>query len=90
MGTGDDEGANRRDIRIEQVRELESFLNLTPYEGACKVVVVDGAELMNTAAANALLKTLEEPPPDSHAVALDGQRGTPCCLPSAPVAAPFT
>ena len=65
VGTGDDEGARRRDIRIEQVREIESFLNLTPYEGACKVVVVDGAELMNTAAANALLKTLEEPPPES-------------------------
>ena len=65
VGTGDEEGANRRDIRIEQVREIESFLNLTPYEGACKVVIVDGAELMNTAAANALLKTLEEPPPDS-------------------------
>ena len=65
VGTGDDEGANRRDIRIEQVREIESFLNLTPYEGANKVIIVDGAELMNTAAANALLKTLEEPPADS-------------------------
>lgn len=65
VGTGDEEGANRRDIRIEQVRDIESFLNLTPYEGVCKVVVVDGAELMNTAAANALLKTLEEPPGDS-------------------------
>jgi DNA polymerase-3 subunit delta' len=65
VGTGDDDGANRRDIRIEQVRELEAFLNLTPYEGACKVVVIDGAEQMNTAASNALLKTLEEPPDDS-------------------------
>ena len=65
VGSGDEEGANRRDIRIEQVRDIESFLNLTPYEGVCKVVVVDGAELMNTAAANALLKTLEEPPGDS-------------------------
>ncbi|MDE2779238.1 MAG: hypothetical protein OXI91_06130 [Chloroflexota bacterium] len=65
VGTGDAEDVNRRDIRIEQVREIESFLNLTPYEGASKVVIVDGAELMNTAAANALLKTLEEPPPDS-------------------------
>ena len=65
VGTGDEEGVNRRDIRIEQVRDIESFLNLTPYEGVCKVVVVDGAELMNTAAANALLKTLEEPPGDS-------------------------
>lgn len=65
VGTGDDEGPARRDIRIEQVRDIESFLNITPYEGACKVVIVDGAELMNTAAANALLKTLEEPPADS-------------------------
>ena len=65
VGTGDAEDVNRRDIRIEQVREIESFLNLTPYEGASKVVIVDGAELMNTAAANALLKTLEEPPPAS-------------------------
>lgn len=65
VGTGDSEDVNRRDIRIEQVREIESFLNLTPYEGVCKVVIVDGAELMNTAAANALLKTLEEPPPES-------------------------
>ena len=47
------------------MRELESFLNLTPYEGARKVVIVDGAELMNIPAANALLKTLEEPPADS-------------------------
>ena len=70
VGTGDDEGTNRRDIRIEQVRDIESFLNLTPYEGVCKVVIVDGAELMNTAAANALLKTLEEPPANSRLLLL--------------------
>ncbi len=62
VGDGDEDGPSRRDIRIEQIREIESFLNLTPYEGTCKVIIVDGAELMNTAAANALLKTLEEPP----------------------------
>ena len=65
VGTGDAEDVNRRDIRIEQVREIESFLNLTAFEGSCKVLILDGAELMNTAAANALLKTLEEPPADS-------------------------
>ena len=70
VGTGDDEATNRRDIRIEQVRDIESFLNLTPYEGLCKVVIVDGAELMNTAAANALLKTLEEPPANSRLLLL--------------------
>ena len=65
VGTGEEDGPARRDIRIEQVREIESFLNLTPYEGSCKVIIMDGAELLNTAAANALLKTLEEPPADA-------------------------
>lgn len=62
VGRGEDEGPARRDIRIDQVREIEGFLNLSAYEGAGKVVIIDGAELMNAAAANALLKTLEEPP----------------------------
>ena len=62
VGIGEEEGQFRRDIRIDQIREIESFLNLTAYEGSYKVVILDGAELLNTAAANALLKTLEEPP----------------------------
>ena len=62
VGIGEEEGQSRRDIRIDQIREIESFLNLTAYEGSYKVVILDGAELLNTAAANALLKTLEEPP----------------------------
>ncbi len=62
IGRGEDDGPARRDIRIDQVREIEGFLNLSAYEGAGKVVIIDGAELMNAAAANALLKTLEEPP----------------------------
>ena len=65
VGSGEEEGPARRDIRIDQVREIESFLNLTSFEGSCKVVILDGAELLNTAAANALLKTLEEPPADA-------------------------
>lgn len=62
VGSGEEDGPARRDIRIDQVREIEGFLNLSAYEGAGKVVIIDGAELMNAAAANALLKTLEEPP----------------------------
>ena len=62
IGRGEEDGPARRDIRIDQVREIEGFLNLSAYEGAGKVVIIDGAELMNAAAANALLKTLEEPP----------------------------
>lgn len=50
-----------RVIKIEQIRSLSSFLNKTSHSGRAKVAVLDGAHLLNTAAANALLKTLEEP-----------------------------
>jgi DNA polymerase-3 subunit delta' len=51
-----------KQILIDQVRTLLHELNLKPVEAERKVVIVDDAESMNTAAANALLKTLEEPP----------------------------
>jgi DNA polymerase-3 subunit delta' len=50
-------------ILIEQVRELGRSLQYAPYEGRFKVCVFDDAEQMTTEAANALLKTLEEPGP---------------------------
>jgi DNA polymerase-3 subunit delta' len=53
----------RGEIVIDTVREVSSFLRLTPAEGGWRVVVVDGAEDINRNAANALLKMLEEPPP---------------------------
>lgn len=52
-------------IKVEQIRELEEFLTLTPYEGSRKIVIIDDADRMNTFAANAFLKTLEEPPEES-------------------------
>ena len=45
------------------MREIPSFLHLTAAEGGWRVVIVDGAEDMNIASANAILKMLEEPPP---------------------------
>src|SRR4051794_26282473 len=50
-------------IPVEKVREINGFMSLTPAEGGWRVVIVDGAEEMNAASANALLKILEEPPP---------------------------
>ncbi|WP_338662724.1 DNA polymerase III subunit delta' [Pararoseomonas sp. SCSIO 73927] len=50
-------------IRVEEVRELTRFLAMTPAEGGWRVVVVEDMEAMNEQAQNALLKTLEEPPP---------------------------
>jgi DNA polymerase-3 subunit delta' len=49
-------------IRIEQVRELTADLTLTAHQGGYKVVILSPADSMNRFAANALLKTLEEPP----------------------------
>jgi DNA polymerase-3 subunit delta' len=50
-----------RQIRIEQVRELSAELALTAHGGGYKVAIVSPADAMNRFAANALLKTLEEP-----------------------------
>ncbi len=48
-------------IKIEQIRTLQRELSFRPLEAPKKICVIDGAEKMNAAAGNALLKTLEEP-----------------------------
>ena len=53
---------NRLSIGIDQIRQLEKEANLKPYEGTCRVFIVEETHLMSSEAANALLKTLEEPP----------------------------
>ena len=50
------------DIKVEDARKVPDFLSLTPAESDWRVVIIDCAEAMNRNAANALLKTLEEPP----------------------------
>lgn len=50
------------EISVDMVREVGAFMALTPSESAWRIVVIDGADSMNNAAANALLKSLEEPP----------------------------
>jgi DNA polymerase-3 subunit delta' len=52
----------KRDIAVQDVRAINAFMALTPAEGGWRVAVVDGAEDLNQASANALLKILEEPP----------------------------
>jgi len=49
-------------ISVEDARKVPEFLSLTPAEGAWRVVIVDAVDQLNTNAANALLKILEEPP----------------------------
>lgn len=63
-GTGKAKQGGRQ-ISVGQVRELSGFTNLTAHRRGKKVVVVHPAEALNVSAANALLKTLEEPPRDT-------------------------
>jgi DNA polymerase-3 subunit delta' len=50
------------DIRVDEVRKLKGFFALSATDNGRRVVVVDAADEMNTSAANAVLKLLEEPP----------------------------
>ncbi len=56
---------NRYEYPIETIHKIEEFLYLSPYEGKKKIVIIDEADAMNVSAANAFLKTLEEPNDDS-------------------------
>ncbi|KGQ18943.1 DNA polymerase III delta prime subunit [Lysobacter dokdonensis DS-58] len=56
----------RTEIIIQQIRELSERLALTPQYGGAQVAVLDPADAINHAAANALLKTLEEPQPGRY------------------------
>ncbi len=53
------------EIKIDTIRKLEEKLYLKAFEGKKKIAIVDDSEKMNTSAANAFLKTLEEPPDNS-------------------------
>lgn len=54
-------GKTKKNISIDQMRAVRSFLSGKPFLAKKKVVIVDQAHLMTKAAANALLKSLEEP-----------------------------
>ncbi|HLE18996.1 MAG TPA: AAA family ATPase, partial [Syntrophales bacterium] len=49
-------------IKIQAIRDLQERMKFKPWEGKKRVCIIDEADRMNDAAANALLKTLEEPP----------------------------
>ena len=57
---------DRREITVDQIRELKKDIIVVPGEASMKVYIINDAELMNRNAQNALLQMLEEPP--SHAV----------------------
>lgn len=55
-------------IRVGPIRELEREANFRPFEGAARIFIIEDADYMNDQAANALLKTLEEPEPTTHLI----------------------
>jgi DNA polymerase-3 subunit delta' len=54
-----------REISVEQARGIGQFLSLTPGESQWRIVIIDAADALNANAANAILKLLEEPPPQA-------------------------
>src|SRR5258705_13841093 len=60
--------APKRVLRVEQMRQIEREANFRPFEGKARVFLVDGADKLNDASANALLKILEETPSTSYII----------------------
>ncbi|MCX7816122.1 MAG: DNA polymerase III subunit delta' [Syntrophales bacterium] len=68
-------GPESGQIRIQAVRSLTESLCVRPVEGNQRVVIISDAERMNLPAANALLKTLEEPAPSTRIVLITSRFG---------------
>ncbi len=69
-----------REIKIDQVRELASLTAMSTHRGGCRVIVLAPAESLNLPAANALLKSLEEPPEETVFLLVSDQMDR--CLPT--------
>ena len=64
-----------REISVEQARHVAEFLSLTPGESDWRVVIIDSADALNTNGANAILKILEEPPPQAMLILVSHMPG---------------
>jgi DNA polymerase-3 subunit delta' len=62
-GLKPDEAARQKELKIDTVRDWLADISLKPYEGRRRVFILHDAERLTEAASNAMLKTLEEPPP---------------------------
>jgi DNA polymerase-3 subunit delta' len=66
----------KKEIGIRQIAEMQNAAHLPPFEGKCKVFIFDRAEMLSHEAANSLLKTLEEPPPNIMIILLTAKEST--------------
>jgi DNA polymerase III subunit delta' len=71
--TGPGDGAT---IKVETIRDIQKFISLKSFEGRAKVVIIDEAQTMGAQGANALLKTLEEPPEGSYFILVTSNRAS--------------
>ena len=82
----DTTGKLRAVIRVDEVRALQPLFRSTPALSDWRVIIVDSIDDMNRAAANALLKNLEEPPPQTLFLCVSHAPGR--LLPDDPIAMP--
>jgi DNA polymerase-3 subunit delta' len=62
-------------IRVDSVRQMNGFLSMTSSDGGWRAVIVDAADDMNIASANAILKILEEPPENTLMILISHNQG---------------
>ncbi|MBK9293341.1 MAG: DNA polymerase III subunit delta' [Oligoflexia bacterium] len=62
-------------IKVENIRDILNFVSLKSFKGGPKVVIVDNCQKMNPQAANAFLKTLEEPPENTYFILITSNKG---------------
>ncbi len=65
----------RTEITVDQVRRLGQWFSLTSQFGGAQIAIIDPADAMNQSAANALLKTLEEPAPNRFLLLVSSRPG---------------
>ena len=68
-------GRLRSEITVDEIRKLQGFFHMSAAGGGNRVAIIDAADEMNPAAANALLKQLEEPPQDATLLLVAHQPG---------------
>lgn len=82
---------NERSIGIDDSRMISKEISEHPFESEKRVIIIDNAETMTTEAANALLKTIEEPPPYNHFfIITSSERDIPMTIRSRCMRVPFS
>jgi len=69
----DKAGRAKRDISIEQIRELSHWLSLSSHYNLARCAIVDSADQLNVSGVNALLKLIEEPPANTYFLLLSAR-----------------